>query len=114
MTESAKTIIYPVRDLTKAKDLFTALLGTSPSMDEPYYVGYDAGGQHIGLDPNGHQRGMTGPVNYWEVSDIRGTVQRLLEAGAQLQEDVKNVGGGRLVAAVRDVDGNAIGLMQSS
>ena len=30
-------------------------------MDQPYYVGYNVAGQDIGLDPNGHRQGMTGP-----------------------------------------------------
>lgn len=54
MTEGVKTILYPVRDLAKAKAIFSALLAVAPNMDEPYYVGFSAEGQDIGLDPNGH------------------------------------------------------------
>jgi predicted enzyme related to lactoylglutathione lyase len=56
---------------------------------------------------------MTGPVGYWPVDDIRKTLQSLLDAGAQEQQAVKDVGGGLLIAYVRDVDGNMIGLSQS-
>jgi hypothetical protein len=38
----------------------------------------------------------------------------LLEAGAEAQQDVKDVGGGKLIASVRDADGNVIGLLQSA
>jgi predicted enzyme related to lactoylglutathione lyase len=114
MPERSTTIIYPVRDLAKAKALFRELLGVEPSMDEAYYVGFDADGRHVGLDPNGHAKGMTGPVSYWPVTDIKGTVQALLDAGAQVQQDVTDVGGGRQVATVTDADGNPIGLMQDS
>lgn len=72
MTAGLKTIIYPVKDITRAKALFSALLEVEPYADEPYYVGFKDAGQDIGLDPNGHAKGMTGPVPYWHVSDIRG------------------------------------------
>jgi predicted enzyme related to lactoylglutathione lyase len=82
-------------------------------MDEPYYVGFRAGDQEIGLDPQGHSQGMTGPVGYWHVDDIRRSLQLLLDAGAQPLQDVKDVGGGKLIASARDPDSNVIGLIQS-
>jgi predicted enzyme related to lactoylglutathione lyase len=65
-----KTVIYPVKDLAQAKVLFGRVLGVEPEVDEPYYVGFSVGGQHIGLDPNGHSRGMTGPVGFFHVDDV--------------------------------------------
>jgi hypothetical protein len=38
----------------------------------------------------------------------------LVNAGAQAQQEVKEVGGGKLIASVKDADGNVIGLIQSS
>ena len=35
------------------------------------------------------------------------------EAGAQEHQAVRDVGGGKLIASVRDADGNLIGLMQT-
>src|ERR1019366_2638165 len=64
MTSGIKTVIYPVTDLAQAKELYGTILGVEPDMDETYYVGFSVGGQHIGLDPNGHKNGMTGPVGY--------------------------------------------------
>jgi predicted enzyme related to lactoylglutathione lyase len=55
---------------------------------------------------------MTGPVGYWQVNDIKKRLQLLLDAGAQAQQEVKDVGGGKLIASVKDADGNIIGLMQ--
>ena len=52
-----KTVLYPVKDLTAAKAVFGALLGTDPVADEPYYVGYQVGEMHIGLNPAGTPRG---------------------------------------------------------
>lgn len=113
MTAGLKTVIYPVKDLASAKTLFGALLGVEPSMDEAYYVHFDVAGQEVGLDPHGHSKGMTGPVGYWHVDDIKESVQQLLDAGAQEQQAVSEVGGGRLIASVTDADGNVIGLIQS-
>ena len=75
----------PVKDLAKAKARYGRLLGVKPSMDEAYYVAFDVDGQHIGLDPNGHAQGMTGPVGYWHVDDIRKSLKALLDAGAVAQ-----------------------------
>ena len=111
MIQGMQTIIYPVKDIAQARALFRALLGTDPYTDGPYYVGFRLGGQEIGLDPHGHRQGMTG---YWHIADIRATLQSLLDAGAQVIEDVKAVGPGRLTASVRDPNGNIIGLLQSS
>ena len=113
MTSAMNTIIYPVRDLAQARVRFGALLGVAPTMDEPYYVQYDVGDQEVGLDPHGHSKGMTGPVCYFSVDDIKDAVAQLLDAGAQMQHDVNDVGGGKLIATVQDADGNVIGLIQA-
>jgi predicted enzyme related to lactoylglutathione lyase len=65
------------------------------------------------LDPNGHSQGMTGPIAYWEVSDIKQSLQELVDAGAQIVQDPKDVGGGKLIATVKDADGNVSGLSQT-
>jgi len=113
MPEGLKTITYPVKDLTRAKTLFGALLGVEPYVDEAYYVGFRAPGRpEIGLDPNGHAKGLTGPVPYWHVGDIRAILADLVGAGAEVVQDIQDVGGGLLIASVKDADGNAIGLAQ--
>ena len=112
MTAGAKTIIYPVRDLAAAKAVFRALLGADPVLDQPYYVQFGTAGQEVGLDPAGHGKGMTGAVNYWHVDDIKATIAALLAAGAQEVQAVTDVGGGRLIASVKDADGNVVGVLQ--
>ena len=112
MTSGMRTVIYPVKDLEKAKAVYSNLLGADPVMDEPYYVGYRIGEQDVGLDPNGHAQGMTGPVGYWHVDDIKAGLQTLLDAGAETVKDVTDVGGGKLVASAKDADGNVVGLLQ--
>jgi predicted enzyme related to lactoylglutathione lyase len=113
MDQGFSVVIYPVTDLAQAKALYRTLLGVEPYVDEAYYVGFRVGDQEIGLDPHGHHKGMTGPVGYWEVSDIQHSLQLLLDAGAQAQQEVQDVGGGKLIALVKDADGNITGLVQS-
>jgi predicted enzyme related to lactoylglutathione lyase len=104
-----KTIIFPVKDLDATKAVFRALLG-EPVMDQPYYVQF-GGDQEVGLDPNGFDKGMTGPVTYWHVEDIRSVVAELVAAGAEEVKKVSDVGGGRLIATVRTGDA-VIGVLQ--
>ena len=112
MIQSIKTFIYLVKDLAKAKALYGKLLGVKPYADEAYYVGFRVGDQEIGLDPNGHSQGMTGPVIYLNMDDIKESLQLLVDAGAQIHKDVKDVGGGMLIATLKDADGNITGLRQ--
>lgn len=111
-TQGIKTVLHPVSDLAAAKALFTALLGTAPQTDSPYYVGFEAEGQHIGLVPNGGPQGMTAPVAYWHVPDIEAKLVEVTAAGATVAEAAHDVGGGRLVATVTDADGHVLGLIQ--
>ena len=64
MTSGIRIVIYPVKDLARAKTLYGKLLGVAPYMDEPYYVGFRVGDQEVGLDHRGHSQGMTGPVGF--------------------------------------------------
>ena len=110
MNKGIKTIIYPVKDVTEAKTLFRKLLGVDPYADQPYYVGFKVGDQDIGLIPNGQNAGMTA---FHHVDDIKGSLQILLDAGAEIIQDIKNVGGTRLIASAKDKDGNIIGLIEN-
>ncbi|GLZ34785.1 glyoxalase [Lentzea sp. NBRC 105346] len=108
-TQGIKTVLHPVSDLAKAKDVYIALLGIQPQADSDYYVGFDVAGQHIGLVPGSK---MTGPVAYWHVDDIEAKLAEVTAAGAAVHEAPRNVGGGRLVATFTDADGNVLGLVQ--
>jgi predicted enzyme related to lactoylglutathione lyase len=111
-TEGIKTVLHPVSDLTKAKALYAALLGVMPQSDSPYYVGFEAEGQQIGLVPSGGPQAMTSPVAFWHVADIEAKLAEVTAAGATVKEPAHEVGGGRLVATVTDTDGNVLGLLQ--
>jgi predicted enzyme related to lactoylglutathione lyase len=113
MQHAIETIIVPVRDLAVAKALYGTALAAEPYADAPYYVGFRIGDQEIGLDPNGHNHGMTGPVAYCNVDDVAASLQQAVDAGWTTRQDVKDVGGGRLAAIVEDPDGNILGFLQS-
>src|SRR2546423_15027869 len=100
MASGLETIIYPVKDLAAAKQLFGTAFGVPPYIDEPYYVAFNVGGQDVGLDPNGHAKGMTGPVTYWRVDDINESLAALAAPGAGTQKPVTDDAGGRAVAHV--------------
>ncbi len=106
-----KQFNYTVHDMAQAKALYRQLLGVEPYAEFPYYIGFRIGDQEIGLVPDGHEA-CVGPVGYYVVSDIQARIQSLVAAGAQVQQAAHDVGGGKLVATLRDADGNLIGLIQ--
>jgi len=110
MNKGVKTIIYPVKDMNESKTLFRKLLEVEPYADQPYYVGFKVGDQDIGLVPNNPEAGMTA---FYHVEDIKNSLQILLDGGGTIIQDIKNVGGGRLIASVNDKDSNIIGLIQN-
>jgi len=110
MNKGVKTIIYPVKDTNETKTLFRKLLEVEPYADQPYYVGFKVGDQDIGLVPNNPEAGMTA---FFHVDDIKNSLQILVDGGSTIIQNIKNIGGGRLIASVRDKDSNIIGLIQN-
>jgi predicted enzyme related to lactoylglutathione lyase len=108
-TEGIQTVLHPVSDLDRAKAMYSALLGMEPTADSPYYVGFEAAGQQIGLVPNSQD---TSPVTYWHVADIEAKLAEVSAAGGAVKAAPRDVGGGRLVATFTDPDGNVLGLIQ--
>lgn len=94
MQQGMQLVVYPVRDLTKAKALFREVLGVEPYVDPPYYVGFRLGDQEIGLDPNGHVKGQTGPIGYFQVADIEARLAAFLAAGARERMPISNSAAG--------------------
>lgn len=60
MTPAMRTVIYPVKDLARAKTLYGKLLGVAPYADEAYYVGFRVGDQEVGPGPPRSQQGHDG------------------------------------------------------
>jgi predicted enzyme related to lactoylglutathione lyase len=106
MSPTIRTLVVPVSDLDAAKAIYTALLG-SPHTDQPYYVGYSAGGFEFGLAP-GDVAG--GPVAYADVDDLDAVRAGLLAAGATEWSAPREVSPGVRVCVLEDTDGNPVGL----
>jgi hypothetical protein len=81
----------------------------APGVEPEQRRRFRANGLEIGLDPNA----TSGPICYWDVDDIEAGVQSLVGAGAAVEEAAHDVGGGLLVAKLKDGNGNLIGLRQS-
>jgi predicted enzyme related to lactoylglutathione lyase len=105
-----KLLVYPVKDVEKAKAFYGRFLDIEPYVASPYYVGYRVGDQEVGLDPTSN----VGPIAYADVKDIKSSLQAMTEIGAEIVQDVKDVGGGLLIAQVKDANGNVVGLRQQS
>ncbi len=110
MARNIKLLVYPVKDVEKAKAFYGKFLETEPYVASPYYVGFRVGDQEVGLDPNS----KAGPIAYTDVKDIKSTLQAMTAVGAKIVQDVKDVGEGLLIAQIKDTDGNVVGLRQQS
>jgi len=109
-----RTVKYDVQDIAKAKEWYGKVFGVQPYFDEPaYYVGYNIGGYELGLvpEPKAAVKRDAAGVAYWGVEDIHAAYKRLLDLGATSVSDVQDVGGGILVAEVRDPFGNVLGVI---
>lgn len=113
MFKKLRTVIYHVDDLQKAKTWYAEMSGIQPYFDEVFYVGFDINGFELGLDPDFEdvERGAQA-VAYWEVDDIETVFKKFVNAGAQVNSKIKEVGEGIKVAVVLDPWGNAVGLIE--
>jgi predicted enzyme related to lactoylglutathione lyase len=107
VSQNIKLIVFPVKDMDGAKALYSKFLGVAPYADSPYYVGYKQGDLEVGLTPSAESI-----VCYIDVADIKHSLQELLAAGGALQQDITDVGGGLLIAQVKDASSNVLGLRQ--
>ena len=110
MTKSINLLVHPVKDLEKAKAFYSTFLGVQPYVDSPYYVGYKVGNLEVGLDPNS----AVGPIAYTDVEDIKASLKEMTDVGAEIVQDVNDVGNGLQIAQVKDTNGNVVGLRQQA
>lgn len=110
MVRNIKLLVYPVKDVEKAKAFFGKFLDTEPYVASAYYVSYRVGDLEVGLDPNSN----VGPIAYIDVEDIKSSLQAMTESGGEVVQEAKDVGGGLLIARVKDTNGNIIGLRQQT
>jgi lactoylglutathione lyase len=114
MLHGLRTVVYKVKDLPKAKQWYTDVLGFGPYFDEPYYVGFNVGGFELGLDPDAASMTIgTNIAVYWGVDNCQDTYAKLLEKGATKHAEPQEVGGGIIVATVLDPFGNVFGVIEN-
>ena len=107
-----RTSVYRVSDINAAKEWYSRVFGVSPYFDEPFYVGFNVAGYELGLQP-AEMDGQAGDsvLTYWGVDDCQAMYKYLLESGAKAHEEPQDVGGGIVVATVRDPWSNVIGII---
>jgi lactoylglutathione lyase len=120
MFQGLRTAAYHVSNIDKAKDWYSEVLAIKPSFDQPSYVGFNAGGFELGLQPQeepaatgGAAAKATGVVAYWGVEDIDSCFKRLLELGGTKHQEPFDVGEGIIVASVLDPFGNIFGIIRN-
>lgn len=107
-----RTTIYKVSDIFQAKIWYSNILGFEPYFDEPFYVGYNVAGYELGLQPDEKNDAKTdGVITYWGVENVEEKYNELLASGATTYEAPNEVGGGIIVAAVKDPWDNVFGII---
>ena len=110
MIQGLRTVIYPVGELTAAKNWYASVIGHEPYFDQPFYVGFSVGGFELGLIPD---QAEDGAVTYWGVPEIVAELDRVVQLGGVVHQPVTDVGGGIKVASVKDPFGNLFGLIEN-
>ena len=105
------SIVYTVNDLNAATLVHTAILGTGPHTQQPYYVGFRVGEVDIALVPHDPSGGAVVPVAFVHVVDLEAAVAEAQAAGATVAEEPHDVGGGTRLAKLHDGAGNIVGLI---
>ena len=104
-----RTVIYPAPDLDAAKAWWTDFLGFGPYFDEPFYVGFEAGGYELGLLPSA--AAADGALTYWGVDDVQAAVADAVLLGATEHVPAAEVGEGIVTATVRSPHGAIVGFI---
>ena len=109
-----RTAVYAAPQLAEARAWYVEALGIEPYFDKPFYVGFNVEGYELGLDPDrAVATGDGGTACYWGVDDARAAYARLIELGATAASEPQEVGGGIIVASVRDPFGNLLVVIQN-
>lgn len=104
-----RTLIYPSDNLNADKSWWADALGIQPYFDQPFYVGFDVGGYELGLDPNADM--TDGPRTYFGVDNVQVAVDHFLSRGCTINEPVTKTGDDIVVATVKKLNGQLLGLI---
>ena len=107
-----RTAIYKVDNIEKAKQWYTEAFATPPYFDMPFYVGFNIAGYELGLQPDEKNETKSENVEmYWGVNDVEASYNRLITLGATAHHAPQNVGEEIIVATVKDLWNNIIGII---
>jgi catechol 2,3-dioxygenase-like lactoylglutathione lyase family enzyme len=114
MIQGLRTAIYFVKDIEKAKEWYSGILGKQPYFDSPFYVGFNIGGFELGLHPaSDDTKTGTSVIAYWGVPDAHKAFETLINKGAEPHDRIDDVGEGILIGSVKDPFGNIFGIIQN-
>jgi predicted enzyme related to lactoylglutathione lyase len=124
MLRGLATVSFYAADVKAAQDWYEKLLGIEayyavPRAEAPAYVEFRFGDLQceLGIIDSKyatHQVGAAaGAIMYWHVDDLEGTLARLVELGATVNENIVDRGNntGFRTASVVDPFGNLLGIM---
>lgn len=110
-----RTTIYKVENINAAKEWYAKVFEVQPYFDEPFYVGFNIAGFELGLQPE--EKPTTSKtenvITYWGVNDVDTEFNKFISLGATEFEKPTEVGGGIIVATIKDPWGNCIGLIHN-
>lgn len=109
-----RTTIYKVSDIDKAKKWYSDFLGFEPYFDEPFYIGFNVAGYELGLQPEEEVQSTEkadSVITYWGVENVSESYLVLISLGANSHEEPTDVGGGIIIASLKDPWNNTIGLI---
>jgi predicted enzyme related to lactoylglutathione lyase len=111
MFKNLRRIAYQVSDVEKAKAWYSEFLRQEPDYDSPFVVIYKIGEGSLSLvkGPERLPEDAGRASTYWEVEDVDAALKRMIDLGATVKTEAKNVLTIR-TAQVVDPFGNVIGL----
>ena len=115
MFKGLRGITYKVPDIEKAKNWYSKVFDTKPTLDTSFAVLFSIGNSALALIPNKNAAAKNDDsvIAYWEVDDIDSEYKRLLQLGATVHTEIGIVFNSRR-AIVIDPFGNILGIRTMS
>ena len=115
MFKGLRGITYKVPDIEKAKNWYSKVFDTKPTLDTSFAVLFSIGNSALALIPNKNAapKNDDSVIAYWEVDDIDSEYKRLLQLGATVHTEIGIVFNSRR-AIVIDPFGNILGIRTMS
>jgi predicted enzyme related to lactoylglutathione lyase len=120
MLRGVATVNFFADDLEAAKDWYTEVLGVEAYFERPGYVEFRFGDHQTELGiidaryrPPALAAGPGGAVLNWAVDDLRASLDRLIELGAEELQPITEFGPGFVTASVVDPFGNVLAIMHN-